>query len=93
MHHFLYTTLLTYKTFLNQTRQRSKSFAGHRSFQFQILKMQKHGLQYHIEINELAAPEWLDELIATTYTRQNQYIGNAMSHYDAEYQSCQCLKS
>ena len=54
--------------------------------QFSIPDVQnaKAWAQYHIETNELAAPEWLDEkLIAATYTRQNHYFGNTMSHYEA----------
>ena len=72
---------------------KKQEFCWASQFSVPDTKNAKVWAQYHIEINELAALEWLDELIATTYMRQNQYIGNAMSHYDDEYQSCQCLKS
>ena len=93
-----YAPLSTYnfieiQDFSKPDSTKKQEFCWASQFSVPDTKNAKVWAQYHIEINELAALEWLDELIATTYMRQNQYIGNAMSHYDDEYQSCQCLKS
>ena len=67
--------------------------AGHHGFQFEMFKMQEHGLSIILTPRTYQLLNKWMKLIAVTYTRQNQYFGNAMSHYEVEQQSCQCPKS